>query len=200
MATTNTMTDTSSEFARPEGGLLVLLPALPRLQIETVLANLTVSLPAENLLVATPEQLPSEAFPAFRIITAPEIASSWLLTAAEFGSAYQIAQKNNARAILMLGQEAGSLSSSGLRDLATMRTVVQAIGKPLNVVMSAADPSLTAAQMEEVGVKRLSVGEALSRLALAAFMKGAREMKEKGAFTWVRDAMPTKDLKDVFQA
>lgn len=119
MATTNTMTDTSSEFARPEGGLLVLLPALPRLQIETVLANLTVSLPAENLLVATPEQLPSEAFPAFRIITAPEIASSWVLTAAEFGSAYQIAQKNNARAVLMLGQEAGSLSSSGLRDLAT---------------------------------------------------------------------------------
>jgi hypothetical protein len=28
----------------------------------------------------------------------------------------------------------------------------------LNVVMSAADPSLTAAEMEAVGVKRLSVG------------------------------------------
>jgi Phosphoenolpyruvate phosphomutase len=64
-----------------------------------------------------------------------------------------------------------------LRDLATMRTVVQAVGKPLNVVMSAADPSLTAAEMEAIGVKRLSVGGALSRLALAAFMKGAREMK-----------------------
>ena len=53
--------------------------------------------------------------------------------------------------------------------------------------------------MEAVGVKRLSVGGALSRLALAAFTKGAREMKEKGAFTWVRDAMPTKDLKDAFR-
>ena len=72
------------------------------------------------------------------------------------------------------------LYAPGLRDLATMRTVVQAIGKPLNVVMSAADPSLTAAEMEAVGVKRLSVGGALSRLALAAFMKGAREMKNKG--------------------
>jgi hypothetical protein len=29
-------------------------------------------------------------------------------------------------------------------------------------------------------------------------MKGAREMKEKGAFTWVRDA--TTDLKAVFRA
>jgi 2-methylisocitrate lyase-like PEP mutase family enzyme len=92
------------------------------------------------------------------------------------------------------------LYAPGLRDLATMRAVVQAVSKPLNVVMSAADPSLTAAEMEAVGVKRLSVGGALSRLALAAFMKGAREMKEKGAFTWVRDAMPTMDLKDAFQA
>jgi 2-methylisocitrate lyase-like PEP mutase family enzyme len=91
------------------------------------------------------------------------------------------------------------LYAPGLRDLATMRTVVQAISKPLNVVMSAADPSLTAAEMEAVGVKRLSVGGALSRLALAAFMKGAHEMKEKGAFAWVREAMPTRDLKDAFR-
>jgi 2-methylisocitrate lyase-like PEP mutase family enzyme len=54
--------------------------------------------------------------------------------------------------------------------------------------------------MEAAGVKRLSVGGALSRLALAAFMKGAREMKEEGGFTWVRDAMPTPNLKAVFGA
>lgn len=92
------------------------------------------------------------------------------------------------------------LYAPGLRDLATMRTVVQSIGKPLNVVMSAADPALSAAEMEAVGVKRLSVGGALSRLALAGFMKGAREMKERGGFTWVRDAMPTADLKSVFRS
>ena len=92
------------------------------------------------------------------------------------------------------------LYAPGLRDLETMRTVVQAIGKPLNVVMSAADPALTAAEMEAVGVKRLSVGGALSRLALAAFMKGAREMKDKGGFTWMRETMPTSELKKVFRA
>src|SRR5437899_9647659 len=99
-------------------------------------------------------------------------------------------------------EQAGAdvLYAPGLRDLETMRTVVQAVGKPLNVVMSAADPALTAAEMEAVGVKRLSVGGALSRLALAAFMKGARQMKEQGGFTWVRDAMPTPDLKAVFGA
>ena len=50
--------------------------------------------------------------------------------------------------------------------------------------------------MAAVGVKRLSVGGALSRLALAAFMKGAREMKDQGGFTWMRDTMPTGRAED----
>ena len=91
------------------------------------------------------------------------------------------------------------LYAPGLRELETIRTVVSALRKPLNVVMSSADPSLTADDLEAVGVKRLSVGGALSRLALGAFMKGAREMKEKGSFTWVRDATPARDLEPVFK-
>lgn len=91
------------------------------------------------------------------------------------------------------------LYAPGLRDLETMRAVVSEIGKPLNVVMSAGDPDLTADQIAAVGVKRISVGGALSRLALAAFMKGARDMKA-GSFLWMRDTMPTSDLKKVFGA
>jgi 2-methylisocitrate lyase-like PEP mutase family enzyme len=91
------------------------------------------------------------------------------------------------------------LYAPGVRDLATIRTVVTSVGKPVNVVMSAADPSITAAQLSEVGVKRISVGGALSRLALAAFLKGAREMKDAGGFTWMRDTASSKDLKAVFR-
>ena len=90
------------------------------------------------------------------------------------------------------------LYAPGLRDLATIRTVAQSVGKPINVVMSTGDPSLTLAQLAEAGVKRVSVGGALSRLALAAFLDGAREMKETGGFTWVRNTVPTKELKAVF--
>ena len=88
----------------------------------------------------------------------------------------------------------------GLHDLETIRTVAAAVTKPLNVVMSAADPSLTAAQLAQAGVKRISVGGALSRLALAAFLKGAREMRDKGGFTWVRETLPAKELNDIFSA
>jgi len=90
------------------------------------------------------------------------------------------------------------LYAPGLRDLAAIRTVVASVGKPVNVVMSAADPAITLAQLAEAGVKRVSVGGALSRLALAAFVKGAREMKERGGFTWVRDTVPSRELKAIF--
>jgi 2-methylisocitrate lyase-like PEP mutase family enzyme len=91
------------------------------------------------------------------------------------------------------------LYAPGARDLATIRTIVGSVGKPVNVVMSAADPALTVAQLAEAGVKRISVGGALSRLALAAFLRGAREMKEQGGFTWVRDTAPSKELKAIFR-
>jgi 2-methylisocitrate lyase-like PEP mutase family enzyme len=91
------------------------------------------------------------------------------------------------------------LYAPGLRDLASIKLVVSSVTRPVNVVMSHADPSLSAAELEAAGVKRLSVGGSLSRLALAAFMKGAREMKEQGGFTWMREAMPSRDLKAVFR-
>jgi 2-methylisocitrate lyase-like PEP mutase family enzyme len=90
------------------------------------------------------------------------------------------------------------LYAPGLKDLATIRTVASSVTKPLNVVMSAADPAITAEQLAAAGVKRISVGGALSRLALAAFLRGAREMKDEGRFTWVRDTVPTKELKAIF--
>src|SRR5436305_14888891 len=40
------------------------------------------------------------------------------------------------------------LYAPGLRDLATMKLVASSVGKPLNAVMSAADPALSAAEME----------------------------------------------------
>jgi 2-methylisocitrate lyase-like PEP mutase family enzyme len=98
-------------------------------------------------------------------------------------------------------QQAGAdvLYAPGVKDLGTIRAVTSAVSRPVNVVMSAADPSLTLEQLAEAGVKRVSVGGALSRLALAAFLRGAREMRERGTFTWVRDTLPSKELKAVFR-
>jgi len=92
------------------------------------------------------------------------------------------------------------LYAPGLRDLATMRTVASSVKKPLNVVMSAADPALTAAQLAQAGVKRISIGGALSRLALASVLRAAHEMKEQGGFTWITDTVSAKELNRQFHA
>src|SRR5207245_10960121 len=56
-------------------------------------------------------------------------------------------------------EQAGAdvLYAPGLRDLATIRAVTSAVKKPINVVMSAADPSLTAAQLAQARDQHLSL-------------------------------------------
>ena len=97
-------------------------------------------------------------------------------------------------------EQAGAdvLYAPGLRDVATIRTVVSSVTRPVNVVVSFIDPSITLAQLAEAGVKRVSVGGSLSRLALAAFLTGAREMKDAGGFTWLRDMVPIGELRVIF--
>jgi 2-methylisocitrate lyase-like PEP mutase family enzyme len=90
------------------------------------------------------------------------------------------------------------LYAPGLKDIATIKTVVSSVTKPVNVVMSHADPSITVADLAAIGVKRISVGGSIARYAMAAFLKAGREMKESGAFTFIRDAAPSKHLKAAF--
>jgi len=91
------------------------------------------------------------------------------------------------------------LYAPGLRDLETIRRLVAAVQKPVNVVMSSADPEITAAQLAEVGVKRISVGGALYRLGFAAVREAAIAMRDTGSFRWVRDTLPGGDLKAIFR-
>ncbi|HEX5319297.1 MAG TPA: isocitrate lyase/phosphoenolpyruvate mutase family protein [Stellaceae bacterium] len=97
-------------------------------------------------------------------------------------------------------EQAGAdvLYAPGLRTLDQIRTVVSSVGKPVNVVMTHADPSLTRDQLAEAGVKRISIGGSGSRFALNAFMAAAREMAERGTFTFVGENPPWSTLLDGF--
>jgi 2-methylisocitrate lyase-like PEP mutase family enzyme len=90
------------------------------------------------------------------------------------------------------------LYAPGVYDLATIKTVVSALKKPFNLVMGFADPTLTVPQISAAGVKRISVGGAMARVAMAAFLKCAHEMKDQGAFTYVREMVPMKDVRTAF--
>ncbi|MGF7162522.1 2-methylisocitrate lyase-like PEP mutase family enzyme [Rhodoligotrophos appendicifer] len=77
----------------------------------------------------------------------------------------------------------------GLPGLEAIRTVCSAVTCPVNVVMGLSGPSFSVAQLEDAGVKRISVGGSLARAALGGFMRAAREVKEKGTFTYAADAL-----------
>jgi len=91
------------------------------------------------------------------------------------------------------------LFAPGLRDLDTIRRLAAAVPKPVNVVMGLADPEITVAQLAEAGVKRISVGGALLRIAFSAVRDAAIAMRDTGSFTWVREIFPVKDLKAIFR-
>ncbi|HEU5095744.1 MAG TPA: isocitrate lyase/phosphoenolpyruvate mutase family protein [Reyranella sp.] len=99
-------------------------------------------------------------------------------------------------------QEAGAdvLYAPGLRNLKEVREVVGAVKRPFNIVTGWLDPDITAADLAEAGAKRISVGGALSRLALAAFVQAGRAMKEQGSFAWMRDMANVADLGKLFGA
>jgi hypothetical protein len=124
MATADSISNISAPSTPRGPGLLVLLATMPPEQLEGVLASLTSFYPAEGLIVATADVVPTDSWPNIRIVPIPATAASWTLTAADFLNAYQLAGEHDAHAILVLGPGAASLRPSALRDLSN--TVIDA--------------------------------------------------------------------------
>jgi len=101
---------------------------------------------------------------------------------------------------LQLYQDAGAdvLFAPGLRSAEDIRAVTSSVDRPVNVVMGLQGITLSRADLEAVGVKRISVGGSLARAALGAFLKGAKEMKEHGTFSFAADATPHGELNGLF--
>ena len=82
------------------------------------------------------------------------------------------------------------LYAPGLPNLEAIRVVCASVSKPVNVVMGLKGPTYTVDELAAAGVKRISVGGSFARAALGAFLRAAREVKERGAFTYAADALP----------
>ncbi len=78
----------------------------------------------------------------------------------------------------------------GLPSLDAIRSVCAAVESPVNVLMGLKGATFTVEELQDAGVKRISVGGAFARAALGAFMRAAREVKERGTFTFSADAIP----------
>jgi hypothetical protein len=76
---------------------------------------------------------------------------------------------------------------------------VNAVNRPVNVVTGWLDPDITLAQLSEAGAKRVSVGRALSRPAVATFVDTSKAMRESGSFAWMRDMIGLPKLRKMFE-
>jgi 2-methylisocitrate lyase-like PEP mutase family enzyme len=80
--------------------------------------------------------------------------------------------------------EAGAdvLYAPGPRDLETIRAIVEAVApKPVNVLLGF-PTALEVEQVAALGVRRISVGSALARVAWSAFIKAAEQIRDHGTF------------------
>lgn len=98
-------------------------------------------------------------------------------------------------------QEAGAdvLYAPGLTTKEQITKVIRSLQRPVNVLMGLPGVRLSLTELSDLGVKRISVGSALSRAALGSFLRAAKEMKEQGTFTFADEAVSYGELMKIFK-
>lgn len=99
-------------------------------------------------------------------------------------------------------QQAGAnvLYAPGLTSKDDIGAVVRSVDRPVNVLMGLQGIRLTLGALSDLGVKRVSVGSALCRAALGAFLRAAREMREAGSFNFADEAVSYREISAMFDA
>ena len=98
-------------------------------------------------------------------------------------------------------QDAGAdvLFAPGLKTREDIEVLMRSVDRPVNVMMAIQGSTLGQTELGAMGVKRLSVGGSLARVALGAFNRAARELKESGTFGYIDSATPHNELNRIFQ-
>ena len=89
------------------------------------------------------------------------------------------------------------LYAPGLTKAEDIRAVCSSVSKPVNVLMGLKGAAFSVEELAALGVRRISVGSALSRAALGAFVRAAKEIQELGTFTFADEALPFADAIDL---
>jgi 2-methylisocitrate lyase-like PEP mutase family enzyme len=91
------------------------------------------------------------------------------------------------------------LYAPGLSDARAIREVVDAVApKPVNVLVGR-DMRLSVSELGALGVRRVSVGSALARVAWTAFRRAAKSLAENGTFDDFAALVGTGELSALFE-
>ena len=133
------------------------------------------------------ERLRSPDDAAARVAAAVEAAGQALVvTGRAENHIHGVDDLDDTIARLVAYEAAGAhvLYAPGLVDLGEIRTVVEALSAPVNVLLRPAGP--TVAELAQAGVARITVGGALAFAGLGAVAELARELLESGTAAYGR--------------
>lgn len=92
------------------------------------------------------------------------------------------------------------LYAPGLKTTAEVEAVIKAVAPcPVNVLMGIVGSDLTLQKLSDLGVKRVSVGSALIRGVYGEFFRAAKEIQQKGTFTFANNATTYLSLNELFK-
>src|SRR5262245_20683500 len=92
------------------------------------------------------------------------------------------------------------LMAPALPDINSVKTVCAAISKPFNFMVGIPGKSFPVAELEAVGVRRISLANSLYRGAMSGLVAAAREAKDKGTFDYVETSLPMPELVGYMRA
>ncbi len=94
---------------------------------------------------------------------------------------------------------ADCLYAPGVQEPNEIAEIVKAVApRPVNVLVAGFNRNLSVSQLADLGVRRISVGSALSGVAWGGFIRAARDIAETGTFESFADAVPFAEINNIF--
>jgi 2-methylisocitrate lyase-like PEP mutase family enzyme len=94
---------------------------------------------------------------------------------------------------------ANVLFAPALPDLSSVRAVCAALSKPFNFMVGIKGKSFSVNELAAAGVRRISLATSLYRAAMTGLVEAAREVKDKGQFSFLDESATTADLNNLMQ-
>lgn len=95
---------------------------------------------------------------------------------------------------------ADCLFAPGASDIATVAELAREIDGPLNVVMGLSGSDVTFSQLQDAGVRRVSIGGSLARALYFRIREAAEEMLQRGSFSFAEEQIPQSELNRIFES
>jgi 2-methylisocitrate lyase-like PEP mutase family enzyme len=135
-----------------------------------------------------------------RIAAAAEAARAlrfpFMLTARAHNLLHANSSLDDTISRLLAFEKAGAsvLFAPGLPDLAAVRAVCAAVSKPVNFMVGIKGRSFSVHELAAAGIRRISLATSLYRAAMTGLLDAAREVNDKGQFTFLDRCATTPEL------